>query len=212
MAQNASLLKDMLSRAPVVPVIVLNDVAKAKPLAEALVSGGLPLLEVTLRTENAFQIMEEMARVPGAIVGAGTVRDLTHMQRAEDAGSKFLVSPGSPPKLIADADKVGIPLLPGVATATEGMTVAEQGYSLVKFFPAEASGGARAVKDFASPLPDLTFCPTGGISLKTAPDYLGLPNVICVGGSWVTPADAVADDDWGRIEALAREAAGLVRS
>lgn len=212
MAQNASLLKDMLSRAPVVPVIVLNDVAKAKPLAEALVSGGLPLLEVTLRTENAFQIMEEMARVPGAIVGAGTVRDLTHMQRAEDAGSKFLVSPGSPPKLIADADKVGIPLLPGVATATEGMTVAEQGYSLVKFFPAEASGGARAVKDFASPLPDLTFCPTGGISLKTAPDYLGLPNVICVGGSWVTPADAVADDDWVRIETLAREAAGLARS
>ena len=145
MAQNASLLKDMLSRAPVVPVIVLNDVAKAKPLAEALVSGGLPLLEVTLRTENAFQIMEEMAKVPGAIVGAGTVRDLTHMQRAEDAGSKFLVSPGSPPKLIADADKVGIPLLPGVATATEGMTVAEQGYSLVKFFPAEASGGAKAL-------------------------------------------------------------------
>jgi 2-dehydro-3-deoxyphosphogluconate aldolase/(4S)-4-hydroxy-2-oxoglutarate aldolase len=212
MAQNASLLKDMLSRAPVVPVIVLNDVAKAKPLAEALVSGGLPLLEVTLRTENAFQIMEEMAKVPGAIIGAGTVRDLAHMQRAEDAGSKFLVSPGSPPKLIANADKVGIPLLPGVATATEGMTVAEQGYSFVKFFPAEASGGARAVKDFASPLPDLTFCPTGGISLKTAPDYLGLPNVICVGGSWVTPADAVADDDWGRIETLAREAAGLARS
>ncbi|WP_029042537.1 bifunctional 4-hydroxy-2-oxoglutarate aldolase/2-dehydro-3-deoxy-phosphogluconate aldolase [Cucumibacter marinus] len=212
MAQNASLLKDMLSRAPVVPVIVLNDVAKAKPLAEALVSGGLPLLEVTLRTENAFQIMEEMATVPGAIVGAGTVRDLTHMQRAEKAGSKFLVSPGSPPQLIADAEKVGIPLLPGVATATEGMTVAEQGYSFVKFFPAEASGGARAVKDFASPLPDLIFCPTGGISLKTAPDYLGLPNVICVGGSWVTPADAVAEDDWGRIETLAREAAGLARS
>jgi len=209
MPQNASVLKQILSLAPVIPVITLDDVAAARPMAEALVAGGLPVLEVTLRTPNALKVMEEMAKVKGAVVGSGTVRTSEHMRLSVDAGCQFMVSPGAPPGLLDAADDVSIPLLPGIGTPTEAMSAAERGYSYLKFFPAEAMGGAPVLKSFASPLPDLTFCPTGGILPETAKVYLSLPNVICVGGSWVTPSDAVVSGDFDKIEELARDAAAL---
>jgi len=209
MPQDAVALRSILSLAPVIPVIVLDDVSLARPMAEALVAGGLPILEITLRTPNALKVMEEMGKVTGAIVGAGTLRTAAQMQQAVDAGARFLVSPGAAPRLLDAADDIAVPLLPGVGTPTEAMTAAERGYSFLKFFPAEALGGSPVLKAYASPLPDITFCPTGGIDLAKAKTYLALPNVICVGGSWVMPADAVAAKDFGRIEALAREAAGL---
>jgi 2-dehydro-3-deoxyphosphogluconate aldolase/(4S)-4-hydroxy-2-oxoglutarate aldolase len=190
-------------------VIILDEVEKARPLAEALVAGGLPVLEVTLRTPNALKVIEEMAKVTGAIVGSGTVRDPRHMQQSVAAGCRFMVSPGASPRLLDAADDIGIPLLPGIGTPTEAMTAAERGYSFLKFFPAEALGGAPVLKAFASPLPDITFCPTGGIDAAKARTYLSLANVICVGGSWIMPADALASGDFARIEGLAREAAGL---
>jgi 2-dehydro-3-deoxyphosphogluconate aldolase / (4S)-4-hydroxy-2-oxoglutarate aldolase len=209
MPQDAVALRSILSLAPVIPVIILDDVSAARPLAEALVAGGLPVLEVTLRTANALRVMEEMGKVSGAIVGAGTLRTAAQMQQAVGAGARFLVSPGAPPRLLDAADEIAVPLLPGIGTPTEAMTAAERGYSFLKFFPAEALGGAPVLKAFASPLPDITFCPTGGIDLAKARTYLSLPNVICVGGSWVMPADAIADSDFARITTLAREAAGL---
>lgn len=209
MPQDAAAIRSILSMAPVVPVIILDDVSKARPLAEALVAGGLPILEVTLRTPNALKVIEEMAKVSGAIVGSGTVRTPLHMQQSVDAGCRFMVSPGISPRILDAADDIGIPLLPGIATPSEAMTAAERGYSYLKFFPAEANGGAPVLKAFASPLPDITFCPTGGIDPEKARLYLGLPNVICVGGSWIMPADAIAAGDWARIEALAREASSL---
>ena len=199
----------MLSRAPVIPVIILDDVDAARPLAEALVDGGLPVLEVTLRTPNALRVIAEMAKVPGAIVGSGTVRSPLQMGHSVDAGCQFMVSPGASPRLLEAADDHPIPLLPGIGTPTEAMTASEHGYSFLKFFPAEALGGVKVLKAYASPLPDITFCPTGGIDLEKAREYLALPNVICVGGSWVMPADAMAGKDWKRIEGLAREAAAL---
>jgi len=209
MPQDAVALRAILNLAPVIPVIVLDDLGAAKPLAEALVAGGLPVLEVTLRTPNALKIMAEMAKVPGAIVGAGTLRTAQQMQQAVDAGARFLVSPGAAPRLLDAADDIAVPLLPGIGTPTEAMTAAERGYAFLKFFPAEALGGAPVLKAFASPLPDISFCPTGGIDLSKAKSYLALPNVVCVGGSWVMPADAIASGDFGRIEGLAREAAAL---
>jgi 2-dehydro-3-deoxyphosphogluconate aldolase/(4S)-4-hydroxy-2-oxoglutarate aldolase len=209
MPQDAQAMRSILSLAPVVPVIILDDVALARPLAEALVAGGLPILEVTLRTPNALKVIEEMGKVTGAIVGSGTVRTAQHMKQSVDAGCRFMVSPGISPRILDAADDVGIPLLPGIGTPSEAMTAAERGYSFLKFFPAEALGGAPVLKAFASPLPDITFCPTGGIDPAKAKVYLGLPNVICVGGSWIMPADAVAANDFGRIEALAREASTL---
>lgn len=209
MPQDANKLKTTLSLAPVIPVIILDDVAAAQPLAEALVAGGLPVLEVTLRTPNALKVMAEMAKVSGAIVGSGTVRDATHMQQSVDAGCQFMVSPGAAPKLLDAAEDVAIPLLPGIGTPTEAMTAAERGYSCLKFFPAEAMGGAPVLKSFASPLPELIFCPTGGIDSEKAKTYLALPNVICVGGSWVTPSSAIAAGDYDQIEKLARDAAAL---
>jgi 2-dehydro-3-deoxyphosphogluconate aldolase/(4S)-4-hydroxy-2-oxoglutarate aldolase len=199
----------MLSRSPVIPVIILDDVDAARPLAEALVAGGLPVLEVTLRTPNALRVIAEMAKVPGAIVGSGTVRSPLQMGHSVDAGCQFMVSPGASPRLLEAADDHPIPLLPGIGTPTEAMTASEHGYSFLKFFPAEALGGVKVLKAYASPLPDITFCPTGGIDLEKAREYLALPNVICVGGSWVMPADAMAGKDWTRIEGLAREAAAL---
>ena len=209
MPQDAQAMRSILSLAPVVPVIILDDVALARPLAEALVAGGLPILEVTLRTPNALKVIEEMGKVTGAIVGSGTVRTAQHMKQSVDAGCRFMVSPGISPRILDAADDVGIPLLPGIGTPSEAMTAAERGYSFLKFFPAEALGGAPVLKAFASPLPDITFCPTGGIDPAKAKVYLGLPNVICVGGSWIMPADALAANDFGRIEALAREASTL---
>jgi 2-dehydro-3-deoxyphosphogluconate aldolase / (4S)-4-hydroxy-2-oxoglutarate aldolase len=209
MPQDAAALRHMLSLAPVIPVIILDDVGAARPLAEALVAGGLLVLEVTLRTPNALRVIAEMAKVPGAIVGSGTVRSPLQMGHSVDAGCQFMVSPGASPRLLEAAEDHPIPLLPGIGTPTEAMTASEHGYSFLKFFPAEALGGAKVLKAYASPLPDITFCPTGGIDLEKARGYLELPNVICVGGSWVMPADAVAAKDFGRIEKLAREAAAL---
>jgi 2-dehydro-3-deoxyphosphogluconate aldolase / (4S)-4-hydroxy-2-oxoglutarate aldolase len=197
MPQDAAALRTTLSLAPVIPVIVLDDVASARPLAEALVAGGLPVLEVTLRTRHALQIIEEMAKVEGAVVGSGTVRSPLQMGHSVDAGCQFMVSPGASPRLLEAAEDHPIPLLPGI------------GNSFLKFFPAEALGGAPVLKAYASPLPDITFCPTGGITHEKAKGYLALPNVICVGGSWVMPADAIEGKDWKRVEGLAREAAAL---
>jgi 2-dehydro-3-deoxyphosphogluconate aldolase/(4S)-4-hydroxy-2-oxoglutarate aldolase len=209
MPQDAAALRQLLSLAPMIPVIILDDVAAARPLAEALVAGGLPVLEVTLRTAHALQVIEEMAKVPGAVVGSGTVRSPLQMGHSVDAGCQFMVSPGASPRLLEAAEEHAIPLLPGIGTPTEAMTASEHGYSFLKFFPAEALGGVKVLKAYASPLPDITFCPTGGIDMQKAREYLALPNVICVGGSWVMPADAIANKDWKRIEGLAREAAGL---
>jgi 2-dehydro-3-deoxyphosphogluconate aldolase/(4S)-4-hydroxy-2-oxoglutarate aldolase len=209
MPQDAAVLRSLLMLAPVIPVIILDDVDEARPLAEALVAGGLPVLEVTLRTPNAFRVIAEMSKVPGAVVGSGTIRSPLQMEHSVDAGCQFMVSPGAPRRLLEAADDYAIPLLPGIGTPTEAMTAAERGYSFLKFFPAEALGGAPVLKAYASPLPDIVFCPTGGITLEKARTYLALPNVICVGGSWVMPADALEAKDYRRIEALAREAAGL---
>ncbi|WP_404402237.1 bifunctional 4-hydroxy-2-oxoglutarate aldolase/2-dehydro-3-deoxy-phosphogluconate aldolase [Pelagibacterium halotolerans] len=209
MAQDAATLTSILTAAPVVPVIIHDDVSTARALAEALVAGGLPNLEVTLRTPNALKVIAEMAKVEGAVVGSGTVRDLDTMKASVDAGCRFMVSPGAPVKLLEDAETIGIPLLPGIASPTEAMAASLMGYSYLKFFPAEAMGGAPVLKAFASPLPDLKFCPTGGISLANAKTYLSLPNVVCVGGSWVVPGDKVAAGDFDGIKALAAEAAAL---
>jgi len=209
MPQDAAALHAMLSLAPVIPVIIHDDVGTARALAEALVEGGLPVLEVTMRTPNALRVMAEMGKVPGAVIGAGTLRTAAQMKQAVDAGAKFLVSPGAAPRLLDAAEEIAVPLLPGIGTPTEAMTAAERGYSFLKFFPAETLGGAPVLKAFASPLPDISFCPTGGIDYEKAKTYLALPNVICVGGSWVLPHDAVTGGDFVRIGELAREAAGL---
>ena len=209
MAQNVDALKNSVKLARVIPVMILDDVDVAKPLAEALVAGGLNVLEVTLRTPNALKVMAEMAKVKGAIVGSGTVRNALHMQQSVDAGCQFMVSPGAPIKLLEAAENVDIPLLPGVGSPTEAMAASEMGYSFLKFFPAEAMGGANVLKAFASPFSDLVFCPTGGVSPDNAAGYLNLSNVICVGGSWVTPQDLIARNDYGAIEKLATQARQL---
>lgn len=209
MPQDVAKLRSVLTLAPVVPVIILDDVDAARGLAEALVAGGLPILEVTLRTPNALKVMAEMGKVKGAVVGSGTVRSAEHMKASVDAGCQFMVSPGASERVLDWADEVSIPLLPGIGTPTEAMSAAERGYQFLKFFPAEAMGGVPVLKAFASPLPDITFCPTGGIDLSKARTYLALPNVICVGGSWIVPNDAIVARDFKRIEALAREAAEL---
>lgn len=196
--------------APVIPVLVIEDVAHARPLAEALVAGGLPALEVTLRTPAALEVIRAMAEVPGGIVGAGTLLTPADVKAAKAAGARFGVSPGATDRLLAACEEEELPLLPGAATATEAMRLLERGYTTAKFFPAEAIGGAPALKSLAAPLPQITFCPTGGIGPGNAADYLSLPNTVCVGGSWVAPKDKMAAGDWAGIEALAREAARLV--
>ncbi len=211
MAQDIQALRVEAKKARVIPVMVLDDLSVARPLAQALVEGGLNVLEVTLRTPNALKIMAEMANVKGAIVGSGTVRNFEHMQQSVDAGCQFMVSPGASITLLESAQDVAIPLLPGVASPSEAMTAAEMGYSFLKFFPAEAMGGADVLKSFASPFPDLAFCPTGGISPENAATYLGLSNVVCVGGSWVVPADLIEQKDFAAIEQLARQATLLGR-
>lgn len=209
MAQDAEKLKTILSAAPVVPVIIHDDVSSARALAEALVAGGLTNLEVTLRTPNALRVMAEMAKVPGAVVGSGTCRRLDDLKASEDAGCRFMVSPGAPVALLEAADEASIPLLPGIASPTEAMAASLLGYKYLKFFPAEAMGGAPVLKSFASPLPDLIFCPTGGVTVENARTYLALPNVICVGGSWVVPEAAIKAGDFEQIRRLAAEAAAL---
>lgn len=198
-----------LRRAPVVPVLIVDRLADAVPLGTALVDGGLPALEVTLRTPVALDAINAMAAIPGGVVGAGTVLDAAQARDAVAAGAKFLVSPGATPALLDAALDLGVPLLPGVATASEAMIARERGYKVLKFFPAGPAGGPTYLKSLASPLADVLFCPTGGVSVDNARDYLKLPNVVCVGGSWVAPADAVAAGDFDRIEALARAAAAI---
>jgi len=203
-------LDEIMSLAPVIPVLIIEDVAHAVPLGRALVAGGLPVLEITMRTPVASQCIERMVgEVEGAVVGAGTVLTSAMRQAVADVGGRFAVSPG----LIAgERDEGPVPLLPGIATATELMAGLAAGFTRFKLFPANVVGGADALKGFASPFPQAKFCPTGGVSAKNAADYLALPNVVCVGGSWVAPADAVRAGDWGRITALAREAAALKKA
>lgn len=202
-------LPEFMRRAPVIPVLVVERVDDAAPLAQALVAGGLPVLEVTLRTPQALQVLKAMARVQGAVVGAGTVLEPAQFDAAVAFGAQFCVAPGLTDALAARAARGTTPLLPGAVTASEVMRARDAGLRQLKFFPAETSGGAATLKAFASVFPEVTFCPTGGITLANAPTYLDLPNVACVGGSWVVPADALAARDWPRITALARAAAAL---
>jgi 2-dehydro-3-deoxyphosphogluconate aldolase / (4S)-4-hydroxy-2-oxoglutarate aldolase len=211
-AQQSAKAADICRLAPVVPVLVIDDLAHARPLAEALVAGGLPALEVTLRTPVALDAIRAMAEVPGGVVGAGTLLTPADVKAAKAAGATFGVSPGATDRIIAACEDEGLPLLPGAATASEIMALLEKGYTVQKFFPAEQAGGAAYLKSIGSPIPQVKFCPTGGISLKIAPDYLSLRNILCVGGSWVAPKDAIAKGDWAAITALAREAAALPRS
>ncbi len=198
--------RDIAARAPVIPVLVLDDVAHAAPLAEALVAGGLPALEVTLRTPSALDCIRAMASVPGGMVGAGTLLTPADVRAAKAAGATFGVSPGATDALIQACIDEDLPLLAGAATATEAMALLEKGFDMLKFFPAEASGGAPALKAIGGPMPQIAWCPTGGVSLKNKADYLALPNVVCVGGSWVAPKDLMVAGDWAGIERLAREA------
>lgn len=200
----------LAAHGPVIPVIVIQRVADAVPLAQALVAGGVRVLEVTLRTPAALAAMEAMARsVPEAIVGAGTLRTPADVKAARDAGCRFGVSPGFT-EALADACRThDLPLLPGVSTASEVMQATAAGYSFLKLFPAAAVGGVQLLKALAGPFPDVAFCPTGGITPDSAPGFLGLPNVKVCGGSWLTPQDAIDAGDWGRITALARAASAL---
>ena len=201
------------ARAPVIPVLTIERLADAVPLARALVKGGLPVLEITFRTGVAVEALAAIVRaVPDAIIGAGTVLDERQLRQAIDAGAQFGVSPGCTAALAQAVRASGLPFLPGVQTVSEALAAREQGFSLLKFFPADTAGGTGWLKAVAAPLAGLRFCPTGGIGLSTAPAYLALANVACVGGSWVAPRDAVAAGDWSRVEQLASQAAALKRS
>lgn len=197
--------------APVMPVLVIDDLRHAEPLARALVAGGLPVLEVTLRTGCALDAIAAMARVPGARAGAGTVLTAHDAARVRAAGGTFAVSPGATPGLIAACSAQGLPLLPGAATASEAMVLLEAGYRVLKFFPAEAAGGQAMLRALRGPLPQADFVPTGGITEDSAADWLHLQNVVCVGGSWVAPAAMIRAGDWDGITARARKAAALAR-
>lgn len=208
--QEASIAAEKICRlAPVVPVLVVDQVAHAAPLAQALVAGGLPALEVTLRTDAALEVIAEMAQIEGGAVGAGTLLTSLDVENAKKAGATFGVSPGATDRLLDACEANDLPLLPGAASASEAMRLLELGYTVQKFFPAEAAGGAAFLKSLASPLPQIRFCPTGGVSMKNVMDYLSLPNTLCVGGSWVAPGDLVKAGEWAGITALAKEAAQL---
>jgi 2-dehydro-3-deoxyphosphogluconate aldolase/(4S)-4-hydroxy-2-oxoglutarate aldolase len=203
---------DLVAYGPVIPVIVINQLEDAVPMARALVAGGVKVLEVTLRTSIALKCMEAIARdVPEAVLGAGTVRSRADAQAAKDVGCTFAVSPGYTHEIGTICREIGLPLLPGTATGSEVMQANADGYFFLKFFPAMQAGGIPMLKALAGPFTDVVFCPTGGISLSTAPDFLALPNVKVCGGSWLTPADAVAAKDWDKITALAKEASALKR-
>jgi 2-dehydro-3-deoxyphosphogluconate aldolase/(4S)-4-hydroxy-2-oxoglutarate aldolase len=208
-AEQSRLALEICRLAPVLPVLVIEDRAHATPLAQALVAGGLPALEVTLRTPAALDVIRAMAEVPGGRVGAGTLLTPAVVKAAKAAGATFGVSPGATERIIAACEDEGLPLLPGAVTATEVMTLLERGFTMLKFFPAETSGGAAAIKALGAPIPQVSFCPTGGVSLKNARDYLSLSNIVCVGGSWVAPKEAMARGDWAAITVLAAEAAAL---
>jgi 2-dehydro-3-deoxyphosphogluconate aldolase / (4S)-4-hydroxy-2-oxoglutarate aldolase len=210
MGEKTEKLLSILKLQPVVPVLIVEDAKSAVPLARALVAGGLKAIEITLRTAGALDAVRAVAdEVEGAEVGAGTILNVAQWEAAVEAGSKFIVSPGTTQELLDVARSSHVPLLPGAATASEVMALREEGYKVLKFFPAEQAGGAAYLKALSSPLAGTMFCPTGGISLKNANDYLSLPNVICVGGSWVAPKELVAAGDWAGITRLAAEAAAL---
>jgi 2-dehydro-3-deoxyphosphogluconate aldolase / (4S)-4-hydroxy-2-oxoglutarate aldolase len=210
MALNQLTSVEVMTDAPVIPVIVLSDVAQAVPLARALVAGGIRMLEVTLRTPQALACIEAIAReVPEAVAGAGTVRSAADAQAAVKAGARFAVSPGYTSAVGRACRELGLPLLPGVATGSEIMAAQEDGFTSLKFFPAMQAGGLAMLKAWQGPFGDVKFCPTGGISAANAAEFLALGNVVCVGGSWLTPADAVAKGDWARITQLAKEAVAL---
>lgn len=201
----------VLDLAPVIPVVVVDDPSAAVPLARALVAGGLPAIEVTLRTPGALDAVRAIAaEVPQAVVGVGTVINPAQAEDAVAAGARFLVSPGWTDVLLESMRGSGVPFLPGVSTTSEVVALLERGVTEMKFFPAEAAGGTAYLKSLYGPLPQARFCPTGGIAAATAPGYLALPNVACVGGSWMLPKDAVAAGDWDQVTSLAREAAGLL--
>ncbi len=207
---SALTVSDVMRLSPVIPVITIDDTSDAVPMAEALVAGGLFALEVTLRTRDALSAIETIASaVPDAVVGAGTVTRPDQFAQARDAGARFAVSPGSTPALLDAAGSAGLPYLPGVATASEVMALLERKITHMKFFPAGAAGGTAALKGWGAPLPEARFCPTGGIGPSNAAEYLALPNVLCVGGSWVVPGEAIAAGNWERLTELAQAAAAL---
>lgn len=206
-------LLSLLDGQPVIPVLKITDAAHAVPLARALARGGLRAIEITLRTGDALEAIRRVAaEVEEAVVGAGTILNPRQFDEAADAGSRFIVSPGLTSELIAAAADSDVPLLPGAITPGEIMTARDAGIDFLKFFPAEQAGGVEFIKALASPIPDVKFCPTGGITATTAPDYLALANIVCVGGSWVAPDAMVREGRWGDIEALAREASKLRKS
>ena len=203
---------DIVGKTPVIPVLTLAGAPDGVPVARALVTGGLPVMEVTLRTAGALEAVKAItAEVKGAIVGVGTVLEAAQFEKAKRAGAAFAVSPGFTPALCAAAADAGMPYMPAVSTVSEALALRERGFRYLKFFPAEQCGGQNFLRALASPLPDLLFCPTGGVDLAKAAGYLTLSNVPCVGGSWVVPADAIVARDWARVEALASKAAGLGR-
>jgi 2-dehydro-3-deoxyphosphogluconate aldolase/(4S)-4-hydroxy-2-oxoglutarate aldolase len=205
-------IAEILQLSPVMPVVTIDDAATAPDLARALVRGGIKVIEVTLRTPQALAAIEAIAAaVPEICVGAGTVMSPDDLNAAANAGATFAISPGATRELLAAGANFRIPYLPAVATASELMTALAAGFRYFKLFPANVAGGLQALKAFYGPFPDARFCPTGGINLQTAGTYLDLPNVLCVGGSWLTPSDLLKARDWGRVEALAREAAALRR-
>ncbi|GAA3361459.1 MULTISPECIES: bifunctional 4-hydroxy-2-oxoglutarate aldolase/2-dehydro-3-deoxy-phosphogluconate aldolase [Saccharopolyspora] len=201
---------EVLELSPVVPVVALDDVAHAVPLGQALLRGGIRTIEVTLRTPAGLPAIERLAaEVPEIVVGAGTITEVGQADKAREAGARYIVTPGATDRLLDDVDATGLPYLAGVSTVAEAMRLAERGVTAMKFFPAEPSGGVPYLKSIAGPLPQLRFCPTGGISVDNAGRYLALPNVGCVGGSWLAPKQLLAAGQWGQVEALARQAAAL---
>jgi len=208
---HSDLIAKICAAAPVIPVLTIDRVEDAQPLARALIAGGLPALEITLRTDAALEAIAAIAEVECAMVGVGTLLTPAQVQDAKAAGAIFGVSPGATPSLIAAALEFDLALLPGAATATEAMRLLEQGFTFQKFFPAEAAGGALALGSMAGPLPQITFCPTGGVTPENAKTYLALPNTLCVGGSWIAPKALVATGAWDEITQIARRAASLLK-
>ena len=208
---HSDLIAKICAAAPVIPVLTIDRVEDAQPLARALIAGGLPALEITLRTDAALEAIAAIAEVEGAMAGVGTLLTPAQVQDAKAAGAIFGVSPGATPSLIAAALEFDLALLPGAATATEAMRLLEQGFTFQKFFPAEAAGGALALGSMAGPLPQITFCPTGGVTPENAKTYLALPNTLCVGGSWIAPKALVATGAWDEITQIARRAASLLQ-
>lgn len=204
---------EVFSQSAIVPVLVIENLADAVPIAKALIAGGINVLEVTLRTKNALAVIKEIAKeLPEAMIGAGTVTNAENFQQAVDAGAKFVISPGLTPNLLSVAKRSQIPLIPGIASISELMTGIDAGYDHFKFFPAEALGGINVIKAIAGPFPEISFCPTGGINLTNMPNYLAHPSVKCVGGSWLVPKDVVANKDWATITTLAKQAVSASNS